>query len=53
MASEMYVDTIAAAGLHYHAPVRVQTTGNLNATYLVKTFENIILNNQNKNITIR
>jgi hypothetical protein len=32
-ATKQYVDTIAAAGLHYHAPVRVQTTGNLNATY--------------------
>ena len=32
-ATKQYVDTIAAAGLHYHAPVRVQTTGNLSATY--------------------
>lgn len=32
-ATKQYVDTIAAAGLHYHDPVRVQTTGNLSATY--------------------
>ena len=32
-ATKQYVDTIAAAGLHYHAPVRVQTTANLSATY--------------------
>ena len=32
-ATKQYVDTIAAAGLHYHSPVRVQTTANLNATY--------------------
>jgi hypothetical protein len=32
-ATKQYVDTIAAAGLHYHAPVRVQTTANLTATY--------------------
>lgn len=32
-ATKQYVDSIAAAGLHYHDPVRVQTTGNLNATY--------------------
>jgi hypothetical protein len=33
LATKSYVDTIAAAGLHYHDPVRVQTTGNLTATY--------------------
>ena len=35
-ATKQYVDTIAAAGLHYHSPVRVErpdTDGNLNATY--------------------
>ena len=32
-ATKEYVDTIAAAGLHYHNPVRVQTTANLSATY--------------------
>lgn len=32
-ATKQYVDTIAAAGLYYHAPVRVQTTANLSATY--------------------
>ena len=32
-ATKQYVDTIAAAGLHYHDPVRVQTTGNLSASY--------------------
>ena len=32
-ATKEYVDTIAAAGLHYHEPVRVQTTGNLAAGY--------------------
>ena len=32
-ATKEYVDTIAAAGLHYHAPVRVEKEGNLNATY--------------------
>jgi hypothetical protein len=33
LATKSYVDTIAAAGLHYHAPCRVQTTANLSATY--------------------
>jgi len=32
-ATKTYVDTIAAAGLHYHDPVRVEQEGNLNATY--------------------
>ena len=32
-ATKQYVDTIAAAGLHYHDPVRVEQEGNLNATY--------------------
>jgi hypothetical protein len=32
-ATKEYVDTIAAAGLHYHAPVRVESPIALNATY--------------------
>ena len=32
-ATKQYVDTIAAAGLHYHDPVRVEKEGNLSATY--------------------
>jgi hypothetical protein len=32
-ASKEYVDTIAAAGIHYHTPVRVESPSNLNATY--------------------
>ena len=32
-ATKQYVDTIAAAGLHYHDPVRVETDGTLPATY--------------------
>jgi hypothetical protein len=32
-ATKQYVDTIAAAGVHYHDPVRVEREGNLNATY--------------------
>lgn len=32
-ATKSYVDTIAAAGLHYHDPVRVESPVNLNATY--------------------
>lgn len=32
-ATKQYVDTIAAAGLHYHVPVRVEREGNLPATY--------------------
>jgi len=32
-ATKEYVDTIAAAGIHYHDPVRVEKEGNLNATY--------------------
>jgi hypothetical protein len=36
IANKSYVDTIAAAGIHYHAPVYVEspnTAGNLNALY--------------------
>jgi len=32
-ATKQYVDTIAAAGIHYHDPARVMTTGNLSAGY--------------------
>lgn len=32
-ATKEYVDTIAAAGLHYHDPVRVESPTALNATY--------------------
>ncbi len=32
-ATKQYVDTLVSASLHYHDPVRVQTTGNLSATY--------------------
>ena len=32
-ATKQYVDTIAAAGIHYHTPVRVESPTNLNATY--------------------
>lgn len=32
-ANKSYVDTIAAASLHYHDPVRLEGTINLNATY--------------------
>ena len=32
-ATKSYVDTIAAAGLHYHDPVRVEAETSLNATY--------------------
>ena len=32
-ATKEYVDTIAAAGIHYHTPVRVESPVNLNATY--------------------
>jgi hypothetical protein len=32
-ATKQYVDTIAAASLHYHDPVRVEKEGNLSATY--------------------
>ena len=32
-ATKQYVDNIAAAGLHYHAPVRVEQEGNLTVTY--------------------
>jgi len=36
LATKQYVDTVAAAGIHYHTPVRVESpdsAGNLNATY--------------------
>lgn len=36
LATKQYVDTIATSGIHYHAPVYVEspdTAGNLNATY--------------------
>ena len=32
-ATKEYVDTIAAAGIHYHTAVRVEAPSNLNATY--------------------
>jgi len=32
-ATKEYVDTVAAAGMHYHLPVRVEKEGNLSATY--------------------
>lgn len=32
-ATKQYVDTIAAAGIHYHAPVRVESPTALTATY--------------------
>jgi len=32
-ATKQYVDDIAAAGIHYHDPVRVEKEGNLSATY--------------------
>lgn len=32
-ATKQYVDTIAAAGMHYHAPVRVEAPSALTATY--------------------
>ena len=32
-ATKSYVDTIAAAGIHYHTAVRVESPSNLNATY--------------------
>ena len=33
VATKQYVDTIAAAGIHYHTPVRVESPTALNATY--------------------
>ena len=33
-ATKQYVDNQITAGLHIHEPVRVETTGNLNATYV-------------------
>ena len=32
-ATKQYVDSIAAAGIHYHDPVRVEREGNLTSTY--------------------
>ena len=32
-ATKQYVDTIAAAGIHYHAPVRAENPSNLTAAY--------------------
>lgn len=32
-ATKQYVDTIAAAGIHYHSPVRVESPSNLTAAY--------------------
>ena len=32
-ATKEYVDTVAAAGIHYHTAVRVEAPSNLNATY--------------------
>ena len=32
-ATKSYVDTIAAAGIHYHLPVRAEVIGNMTATY--------------------
>ena len=32
-ATKLYVDTVAAAGIHYHDPVRVEAVTNLNAAY--------------------
>jgi hypothetical protein len=47
-ATKQYVDNSSAAGLHIHAPVRVETTGNLNATYVdggtTQTVTDIITN---------
>lgn len=31
--NKTYVDTLAASGIHFHQPVRVESTINLNATY--------------------
>ena len=33
LATKEYVDTVAAAGIHYHTPVRVEHPSNLTATY--------------------
>jgi hypothetical protein len=32
-ATKQYVDTVAATGIHFHEPVRVEAPTNLNATY--------------------
>ena len=33
IANKQYVDDLVVSGVHFHTPVRVETTGNLNATY--------------------
>ena len=33
IANKQYVDNLTAASIHFHEPVRVETTGNLTATY--------------------
>jgi len=33
LATKQYVDTLASSGIHFHAPVRVESPTNLNATY--------------------
>ena len=33
LTTKQYVDTLVASGVHYHQPVRVESTINLNATY--------------------
>lgn len=33
IANKQYVDDLVVSGVHFHEPVRVETTGNLNATY--------------------
>jgi hypothetical protein len=33
LATKQYVDTLIASGIHFHAPVRVESPINLNATY--------------------
>lgn len=33
IANKQYVDNLVVSGIHFHTPVRVETTGNLTATY--------------------
>lgn len=33
IANKLYVDNLVVSGVHFHTPVRVETTGNLTATY--------------------
>jgi hypothetical protein len=33
LATKQYVDTLVSSGIHFHAPVRVESPTNLNATY--------------------